>query len=258
MTDLIKRTELNTEFISEILHFSDLGSTNSFAKKMVLKENKHGFVIISKTQTSGYGQRGNFWESPPGGLWCSIAIKPEINPKSIGLIPILCALSVAKALKSYNIATRLKWPNDILYSDNNKKLGGILVEGKVSPGFIEYLIIGIGLNVNNSLEQFSLPLRGSITSILEISKNKLRLSELLCKVVKFLEEGLIIMKRGEEKQILSEWKEWDNILGRKAIITSNNIEYEGAVKDLTVFGQLILELADGRKITFSSGTLTLV
>ena len=107
-TNRDEKTKKNTEFISEILHFSDLGSTNSVAKRMILKENKQGFVIISKTQTSGYGQRGNFWESPPGGLWCSIALKPVINPKNINLIPILCALSVAKALKLYNISNFMK------------------------------------------------------------------------------------------------------------------------------------------------------
>ncbi|MHA2137619.1 MAG: biotin--[acetyl-CoA-carboxylase] ligase [Candidatus Hodarchaeales archaeon] len=258
MTSLLKRTELNSEFISEILHYSDLGSTNSVAKRMVLKEKKQGFIVISKTQTSGYGQRGNFWESPSGGLWCSIAINPKINPKKIGLIPILSALCVVKALKSYNITTRLKWPNDILNSADNKKLGGILVEGKVSPGFIEYLIIGIGINVNNSPKQFSLPLRKRVTSILEISKNDISLIDLLNKIISYLEDGLFIMIRGEERQILSQWKEWDNVLGRNVKITSNNIEYEGIARDLTQFGQIILELADGREITFSSGTLTLI
>ena len=66
-----------------------------------------------------------------------------------------------------------------------------------------------------------------------------------------------MIKSGEEKVILLEWKEWDNILGRKIVLTSNNIEYEGIAKDLTLFGQIILELDDGRKITFSSGHVSL-
>ena len=225
---------------------------------MVLKEKELGFVILSKTQTAGYGQRGNFWESPQGGLWCSIAIKPNINPSKIGLIPSLCALSVAKALKIYKITTRLKWPNDILNSIDNKKLGGIIVEGKVSPKRLEYLIIGIGLNVNNSLKQFSLPLRKNITTTLEIIKTNISLEKLLHTIITHLEDGLYKMTKGGENEILLEWKKWDNILGMAVKITSNNIEYEGIVKDLTLFGQIILELADGRKITFSSGNVSLL
>ncbi len=257
MTGLLRKTNLDSDLISKIYHYSELGSTNNVAKSMILTEKKHGFGICSKTQTSGYGQRGNYWESPEGGLWCSLAIKPDIKPSKIGLIPSLCALSVAKALKSYNISTRLKWPNDILNSSDSKKIGGIIVEGKVSSKILEYLIIGIGINVNNTLDQYSLPLRTNITTTLEITKTNISLVELLNAIINFLEEGLYRIKSGEEKVILLEWKEWDNILGRKIVLTSNNIEYEGIAKDLTLFGQIILELDDGRKITFSSGHVSL-
>lgn len=225
---------------------------------MVLQDKEQNFGIISKTQTAGYGQRGHFWESPSGGLWCSLALKPEINPRRMGLIPILCALSVAKALKSYHISTRLKWPNDILHSTDNKKLGGIIVEGKVSRKDVEYLIIGIGININTYLKQYSLPLRKDITSTLEITKTHIELEPLLHKIINSLERGFNNMARGEEGDILLEWKKWDNILGRKITITSNNIEFEGIAKDLTKYGQIILELDDGREISFASGNLSLL
>ena len=123
---------------------------------------------------------------------------------------------------------------------------------------MEYLIIGIGINVNNSLDQFSPPLRKTITTTWEITKTNISLEELLQVILKHLEDGLYKMKIGEEEEILLEWKKWNNILGEKITIISNNIEYEGIAKDLNLHGQMLLELADGRKITFSSGVVSLL
>ncbi len=258
MSGLLRKTYLDSDLISTVFHFSEVGSTNNIAKKMILKEKEGGFAVISDIQTAGYGRRGDFWESPKGGLWCSLAIKPDINPSIIGLIPIICALSVSKALESHDIKTRLKWPNDILHSRDEAKIAGIIVEGKVSSKMVEYIIIGIGINVNIELEQFSPPLRNHITSTLKIKRTKISLEELLHTIIFYLEEGFDKMKKGEENHILSQWKQRDNILGRKIVITSNNIEYEGIAKDLTLYGQMILELVDGRKITFSSGNVKLL
>ncbi|MHA1978322.1 MAG: biotin--[acetyl-CoA-carboxylase] ligase [Candidatus Hodarchaeales archaeon] len=258
MSGLLKKTRFDSNLISTIFHYSELGSTNSVAKRMILQEKEEAFGVLSETQTAGYGQRGNFWESPPGGLWGSLAFKPVINPSKMGLIPSLCALSVAKALMSHHINTRLKWPNDILYSDDNKKLGGIIVEGKVSSSLVEYLIVGIGLNVNTPIDRYSPTLRNNITTTLEITKNNISVEKLLHTIIYHLEEGLNEIKMGVENKILAAWKKWENILGMPIRITSNNIQYEGIAKDLTLYGQMVLELADGRKIIFSSGAVTLL
>ena len=170
MTQRIKQASIKSNLSPTIYYYSEVGSTNSIARKMILEKNKFGFVVTSKVQTGGYGRRKNYWESPKGGLWCSIVIKPDIKVQSLGIVPILTALGVAQALQTFGIETKLKWPNDILYSQNNKKLGGILVEGKVSKRSLEYLIIGIGLNINNTLDQYSPSLKNIIktTKILGI------------------------------------------------------------------------------------------
>jgi BirA family biotin operon repressor/biotin-[acetyl-CoA-carboxylase] ligase len=255
LAKFLKRESLNSTICPTIYYYSELGSTNNIAKEFIFEQRDLGFVVISKTQTGGYGQRGNFWESPKGGLWCSIVIKPKFELYSIGLVPILTALSVAKALEEFDINSRLKWPNDILSSPDNKKIGGILVEGKVSQHSLEYLIIGIGLNINNTFDQYSLALREKITTTYEILNKKIPLKSLLSKILVQINNELNQIYANREMEILSEWKKWDNILGLDVRLISNNIEYQGIAKDISRNGQLLLELKDGRSKKFSSGHL---
>jgi BirA family biotin operon repressor/biotin-[acetyl-CoA-carboxylase] ligase len=255
LTKFLKRESLNSTLCPTIYYYSELGSTNNIAKEIILERKDLGIVVLSKTQTGGYGQKGRSWESPKGGLWCSIGIKPKFELYSIGIVPILTALSVAKALEEFDIKTKLKWPNDILYSPDNKKIGGILVEGKVSPQSIEYLIIGIGLNVNNTFDQYPLALREKVATTYEILKTKIPQKGLLSKILVHIENELDKIYTNKEMEILSEWKKWDNILGLDVRLISNNIEYQGIAKDISRNGQLLLELKDGRTIKFSSGHL---
>ena len=257
LTKFLKKESINSALCSTIYYYSDLDSTNSIARKLITEKQELGFVVISEEQTGGYGQRDKIWESPRGGLWCSIGIKPEFNISSLNLFPILTALSVATALEVYKLKTKLKWPNDILHSSSNKKIGGILVEGKVSQHSLEYLIIGIGLNINNTIDQYSLALSNKITTTFEILNEKIPLKDILIEIIKQIENKLDIMREGGELKILSEWKKWDNILGLNVKILSNNIEYQGIAKDISKNGQLLLELKDGRTIKFSSGHLVL-
>jgi len=257
MTKLVKKERLNSNYCPTIYYYSEISSTNSIARKLITEKQDISFVILSEVQTGGYGQRDRFWESPRGGLWCSIGIKPEFKISSLSLVPSLAALSVAKALELYKLNTKLKWPNDILHSSSNKKIGGILVEGKVSQHSLEYLIIGIGLNINNTLDQYSPALRNKITTTFEILNKKIPLKDILIEIIKQIEYRLNMIREGGEIKILSEWKKWDNILGLNVKIISNNIEYHGIAKDISKNGQLLLELEDGRIIKFSSGHLVL-
>ncbi len=257
LTKFLKKESLNSDFCPTIFYYSELGSTNTIAKELIVDQQDLGFAVISEIQTGGYGQRESYWESPRGGLWCSLCIKPKFEIYKMGLIPILTALSIAKALAVFEIKTKLKWPNDLLHSSDNKKIGGILVEGKISQHSIEYIIIGIGLNINNTFGQYSQALRDKIMTTYEILNENIPLKEILTMIIKNIENELKRTKDNQEMKILSEWKKWDNILGLDVRIISNNIEYQGIAKDISRNGQLLLELKDGRTIKFSSGHLIL-
>jgi BirA family transcriptional regulator, biotin operon repressor / biotin---[acetyl-CoA-carboxylase] ligase len=129
-------------------------STNAYAARIVKDSNKaprlqehNGTVVISETQTSGRGMLGRKWFSPSGGIWMTIILQPELKIQDLSKMTLLAASAIVETLvKNYKISLNIKWPNDIYYS--KKKLSGILAESeKINDS--TYLIIGIGINVNN-------------------------------------------------------------------------------------------------------------
>jgi len=125
-----------------------LSSTNDWLKARAQSGAPEGTVIIAEEQTAGRGRLGRSWVSPKGGAWFSILLKPPIPVEQASCISILIAVSLAKALQEqWGIPVGVKWPNDLYVRD--KKLGGILIELSSYAHKIEWLIAGIGINVNN-------------------------------------------------------------------------------------------------------------
>ncbi|UCE13051.1 MAG: biotin--[acetyl-CoA-carboxylase] ligase [Candidatus Heimdallarchaeota archaeon] len=178
MPSSIKEIQTTSKLCPKVYRYTELGSTNNIARQIIENEDQIGFAIVAETQTAGQGQGGRFWESPRGGLWISLAIKPSIELPYLGMIPILSAVGIANALETFDIEVMLKWPNDILIPRNLRKVGGILAEGKVTQLSLDYLIIGVGINVNNTIEQFSLPLQEEITTLFEEFQKKINLDNL--------------------------------------------------------------------------------
>ncbi|GIW23300.1 MAG: biotin--[acetyl-CoA-carboxylase] ligase [Candidatus Sericytochromatia bacterium] len=125
--------------------FDTIDSTNTYLINNY-QSYDNNTIIISKTQTNGRGQKNNVWESQIGGLYFSILLKPyKINT----LISLIAGISVLETLKYFSDKDfKIKWPNDILLNDTKKKISGILVESKVINNEVKYLIVGIGININ--------------------------------------------------------------------------------------------------------------
>ncbi len=239
-----------------IFKYGEVGSTNNIARKLI-EENNIGFTVISEVQTAGQGSGDKFWESPRGGLWCSLAIIPKIEIPLLGIVPILSAVAIAEVLDEYNIKTVLKWPNDILLKSNLKKIGGILVEGKTTQMTLNYLIIGIGLNINTTLDQYSHPLRKEITTVFDELKREIDLDILTKKIIFKIEEMCKIMNERGVTPLLENWRSRDNILGMKVKVQTPETEVIGIARDITKYGQLILEIENQEKISISSGSLSI-
>ncbi|MFX0183977.1 MAG: biotin--[acetyl-CoA-carboxylase] ligase [Candidatus Hodarchaeota archaeon] len=257
MTKINQEKHVNSKLCPIIFKFTELGSTNNLARKYIEDENNIGFVIAAETQTAGYGQRGNYWESPRGGLWCSLAIKPYMELQSLGVVPILSSVGIAKTLRKYNVNTTLKWPNDILLSKSFKKLGGILVEGKITQYSLNYLIIGIGLNINNTLTQYSRPLRSKITTTYEELNKEISLDKLLGDIIKQIDESFEKLRSKGVRAILEDWKQHDNILGMDIVVQDSEKEYHGKAVDISPYGHLVLKTSDSNIKNISNGRIIL-
>lgn len=144
--------------INSVICYDTTDSTNKRAKDFARKTDIHGILFLAERQTSGKGRIGRTFSSPEGtGIYMSLLLRPKIDVNRYSQITLVAALSVAKAIKEITgIAASIKWPNDIVIG--GKKLVGILTEG--GPG---YAIVGIGINVNNTL--FDDELSASATSL---------------------------------------------------------------------------------------------
>ena len=153
--------ELNTEFIgSNILHFDTIDSTNTYAKKIASKE-IDGTVVISEEQTLGRGRLGRVWNSKAyEGIWMSIILKPNILPYKTPFLTIIAGASIANALNNLGVNVGIKWPNDIIL--NGKKLCGILTELSAEIERVNYIVLGIGMNVKNLSFPSDLGLLGEV------------------------------------------------------------------------------------------------
>ncbi len=153
-TNLIE-ANLKTSTIGKYIeYYTQLKSTNDEAWEIIKEGSQSGTIIITDNQISGKGRNGNEWESKSGkSLTFSLIYKPRTIPiEKIGLLSIVAGVSVLDGLKELNINGGLKWPNDIIL--NKKKIGGILCESKINKRIIEWVVIGIGINVNESKDDF--------------------------------------------------------------------------------------------------------
>jgi BirA family biotin operon repressor/biotin-[acetyl-CoA-carboxylase] ligase len=179
------RKGLNTSLIGcRIYCFNNVRSTNDTAYRLAKNGAKEGTVVLSETQSKGRGQRGRKWISPKGkGIWMSIILKPNIMPREIAKIYIIVSLALAETItKITGLQVRIKWPNDILIRD--KKAGGILIESCTKKGHIEFIISGIGMNVNADMDNFPGYIKERATSIKEELRKEISRAELVREILR--------------------------------------------------------------------------
>jgi len=216
--------KLKTNIIGKkIVHFETIDSTNGYGKK-IASEELDGTVIISEEQTKGKGRIGRQWHSKSKeGIWMSIILKPNIMPQKAPFITLIAGASIVKALNNLGIETTIKWPNDIII--NNKKVAGILTELSAEIDRINYIVLGIGINVKTtefsqeiSEIATSLYKEGYKTSRVDITKSILREFEVLylqyinenskndtldiCRKYSAIIEKDVYLIKGEDKELV--------------------------------------------------------
>ncbi|MDF2532712.1 MAG: biotin--[acetyl-CoA-carboxylase] ligase [Clostridia bacterium] len=250
---------INTEVIGQNLtFFEQVDSTNLYAKQIAEGGFLDGTVIMADEQLNGRGRMGRSWVSPKGkGIWMTIMLKPKINPADASKVTLLAACAICRAIEEIcGLYTKIKWPNDIVL--NGKKLCGILTEMSAEIDEINYLIIGIGVNVNIDLDDFPKELQDIATSIKIEKGDKVIRKELAAAIINNFEryyKGFI--KTGSIKDYINEYKEKSAVLGKEVIVKSSILELQGTVVDISEEGQLQLELKDGSIKEIISGEVSL-
>lgn len=259
LTEAIIQKGLTTTFIgSKIYAFGLLKSTNDYAFRLAEDGAPEGSVVIAEKQTAGRGRFGRTWYSPPGiGIWCSVVFRPTLFPWEAPRMTMIAALAVARCIrKMTDLPVVLKWPNDIFI--NGRKVCGILTELSAEVESISFVIVGIGLNVNQSEEAFPSNLRGTATSLyIECGHTIPRIE--LCQSLLF--ELEVVYRRMLEtgfSELLPEIKSISCVLQREVSVKVRNRTYKGKALDIDEQGGLALELPNGRIEHIIAGDVWLI
>ena len=249
---------LETEEIGkEILCFRKVFSTNSIAKFLANHSAEEGTVLISEIQTKARGRLGKKWESPEGGIWMSLILRPKVPPARIGLITIATGVAIAKSIRSLGLDAKIKWPNDVLI--HGDKISGVLTEVNATFNEIDWVVVGIGIDSNLKLEDFPEDIRVGTTTLNEELPTDIDENELIAIFLGEFEKVYKLYKDSEIEAILKDWRDLSDTIGKYVNITQTGGKItQGYVIGINNEGSLIIERQDGTLEKIISGELRTV
>lgn len=237
----------------QMKHYTTLDSTNLEAKRIIqssqadLSLNQlHGLIVAAEQQTGGKGRLGRMWVSQSGnGLWFSAVIQPKLPLEQAGLYSFAAAVSVAEAIAQETaLPVKLKWPNDVLWQ--GKKLCGILCELVARTKTEYYIVIGIGINVNQQLQEFPPELHDKAISLAMIARAPVDGASLLSTVLQNLQNNCALLESEGFARIRDKWKTWNCVLGQAVSVQQQGKElYHGIAEDITMDGALQVRTPEG-------------
>lgn len=246
---------LRTKWLGKSIYYeTEMDSTNTQAKRLGEDGAANGTVVVTEKQTAGRGRRGKIWVSPEGNCYISILLRPEVVVDRASIITLVTAMALAKAIKQVTaLDTMIKWPNDVIA--NGKKLCGILTESSTDLEYINYVVVGIGINTNQT--EFPEELRETASSICLETGRKVSRPELLGAFLNAFESYYEIFLKTEDLRELSE--EYNQLLinrGREVKIIENERERILRAVGVDQKGGLVVEDESGKQETIISGEVS--
>jgi len=231
---------MNTKFIGQTIysHFS-VSSTMDTALELAEKGASEGTIVIAEKQTGGRGRLGRKWHSPPkSGLWFSLILRPPVPPAKSPCLSILSALALSEVLRTkYKIQAMIKWPNDCLV--DKRKICGILTELSAELDKVNYVIIGVGINVNISAKQFPREIKSIATSLKEELGEKVNRIDLLRSYLEQFELNYQIFKAKGFKAFLPKVKKHSYLLGKRIKLKQGRKLIQATAIDIDSDGALL-------------------
>ena len=249
-------SKLETAWVGRKLVFQkETGSTNIDAKELAENGEASGAVVVADMQTAGRGRRGRGWVSPAGkDIYMTIMLRPQCRPEKASVLTLVMALAVLEAVSELlSQGCYIKWPNDIVV--NGKKVCGILTEMSAEIGLIHYLVIGVGINVNQ--KSFSEEIREKATSLkLELGRH-VRRSELIAAVMEEFEVCYeTFLKTGDLSGVREKYNQMLVNRGREVRVLEPGNEYEAHALGINNAGELIVRTKDGQEQTIYAGEVS--
>jgi BirA family biotin operon repressor/biotin-[acetyl-CoA-carboxylase] ligase len=232
---------------------ASLGSTNDEAKRLADAGAPEGVLVLAETQTAGRGRQGRRWLTPPGtALALSLLLRPVLEPQHATRVTMLAGLAVCEALEqAAGIQPALKWPNDVLL--DGRKAGGILVETGLSGEQLDYVVVGIGLNVSAAPppEAVLFP----ATAVATATGRPVDRLALLRAILERLEAGYGDLPPLSNR-LHSAWRQRLVWVGERVVAQSAEGDYHGVVTGAAEDGALLLKLDTGEVVRIVAGNVS--
>jgi BirA family transcriptional regulator, biotin operon repressor / biotin---[acetyl-CoA-carboxylase] ligase len=255
--DLISRLGKTRVIGRDIRVFEETTSTNDVVEKLARDGVKEGVVVFAESQSKGRGRLGRRWLSPPRkGLWLSVLLRPDLRPQEVTQLTVASATAVARAIQAATgLEPEIKWPNDILI--HGRKTAGILTEMNAELDHVNYVILGLGVDVNLNTGDFPAELRKLATSLKAESGNPVSRPELAADILRELDKDYARVAAGHFAAVAEDWAARCSTLGREVVIRIGDRQVRGRAESLGEDGTLLLRTDHGHLERIMGGDVTL-
>src|SRR4051812_27592597 len=253
--DMLRQRLKGSLFGKRVYHFFKVDSTNRVALDLGHGGEAEGAVVVAEEQTAGRGRAGHSWHSErASGIYVTVLLRPKLSPVQAPLLTMMAGLAAHAAIQAQTGAVvDLKWPNDLLI--DGKKIGGILTEMHAEPSQIKFVIVGIGLNVNQ--EKFPNELSAMATSLLAATGRAHSRMELLVRLLREFESGYNRFLAEGASSVVERFAAISSYTHGKRVRVANGKEsFTGVTAGLAPEGLLLVKQDTGVVVTVIAGDVT--
>ena len=233
----------------EILRLGRVASTMDVLDGFARAGESEGLVVVANEQTAGRGRAGRTWIAPAGrNVLCSILLRPPVAPDRLSTLPLVAGIAVAETVETFvQRGCGLKWPNDVLV--DRHKIAGILVQSRIAGASVNFVNLGIGINVDVDRER----LPGGATSIAVELGSEVGCGPVLATLLVQLNEAYARYVQTNGRPDLSSWRRRAVMLGEHVTVVSDAQTLTGVFQDVDASGRMILRLDTGHEVALMHG-----
>lgn len=259
--DTVTERELGRHLVTELfgrrlIAVATTGSTNDLAADAARGGAPEGTVVIAEAQTAGRGRLGRAWQSEPGlNLYMSVLLRPELGPAEAPRLSLLAGVAVAEALETEGLEVAIKWPNDVLVG--RRKIAGILTEMEAEADRVRAVVVGIGVNLNSTEDDFLPELRDKATSVLIESGRRADRPAFAARLLESFERHYRNFSRQGLAAVAADWNRRSCLDGQRVRVAQAGTTVEGLCVGIDSDGALLVKQGDGEPRRVVAGDVSL-
>jgi BirA family biotin operon repressor/biotin-[acetyl-CoA-carboxylase] ligase len=240
--------------------YVEVPSTNATLRDLARAGAPDGTVVLAESQTAGRGRAGQTWFSPPGvNLYASVLLRPAIPPRAVPVFSFVTSLALADTVDEQGLRAAIKWPNDILVK--GKKVAGVLTEVAAAGDHVEFVILGVGVNLNvtrQALHAALGPAGRAAGSLQELVGRPIDRNAFAATFLNYLGQWLGIYREQGAAPILRAWRDRDILTGARVEVREEAATFDGRVRGVGLDGCLEVEDVQGRIHGVVAGEIRLI